>query len=265
MRSACAGASVYAYAGTRPFAAALPTLLFVHGAGQDHSVWALQSRYCAYHGYNVLALDLPGHGRSAGAAPATVEAAAAWLTALLDSLRLQRVGLIGHSLGALIVLEAAARHPERVTHLALLGPAAPMPVAALLLDAARTDAHRAGELIVGWSFAPANQLGGNPWPGVWMRGNALRLLERAPPGVLHTDLHACDRYAGGLSAASRVRCPALLILGQRDQMAPPKNAAALIAALPERQVVTIPDCGHSLMSEAPDAVLGALLAFLAAR
>jgi pimeloyl-ACP methyl ester carboxylesterase len=262
MRCAVGAESVYAYTGGRPFDPALPTLVFVHGAANDHSVWALQSRYFAHHGRNVLAVDLPGHGRTGGAPPASVEAAAQWLVALLDTVPVAPVGLVGHSLGALVVLEAAGRHPGRIARLALLGPAAPMPVAEVLLDAAAANDHVAYELITGWSFSTAHQLGGNPLPGVWMTGNALRLMERSRPGVLHADLLACHRYAGGLSAAASVRCPVLLIVGQRDLMAPAKNATALSAALSDCRVVTVPDCGHSLMAEAPDAVLDALRDFL---
>jgi len=264
MRCVVSGNPAYAYTGSRRFDAALPTLVFVHGAANDHSVWALQSRYFAYHGRNVFAVDLPGHGRSGGEVPVSVEAAAEWLVALLDTLHLAQAGLVGHSLGALIVLEAAARHPHRATQIALLGPAVPMPVAEVLLDAARTNDHLACELITGWSFSAGHQLGGNPFPGVWMRGNALRLMERSRPGVLYTDLAACNHYAGGLSAAASVRCPTLLLLGQRDLMAPAKNATALAAALADSRVVTVPDCGHSLMTEAPDAVLDALRDFLPA-
>jgi len=264
MHCAVSGNSVYAYTGTRRFDAALPTLVFVHGAANDHSVWALQARYFAHHGRNVFAVDLPGHGRSDGEAPASVEAAVEWLVTLLDTLQLPQVVLVGHSLGALIVLEAAARDPQRATQIALLGPAVPMPVADVLLDAAQTNDHLAYDLIAGWSFSTGHQLGGNPLPGVWMLGNALRLMERSRPGVLYTDLLACHRYAGGLSAAAGIRCPALLLLGQRDLMAPVKNATALIAALADRRVLTVPDCGHSLMTEAPDAVLDALREFLPA-
>jgi pimeloyl-ACP methyl ester carboxylesterase len=262
MHCAVGADSVYAYTGGRRFDPELPTLVFVHGAANDHSVWALQSRYFAHHGRNVLAVDLPGHGRTGGEPPASVEAAAQWLVALLDTLGVAAVGLVGHSLGALVVLDAAGRHPERVARIALLGPAAPMPVADALLAAAYANDHVAYELITGWSFSAGHQLGGNPLPGVWMTGNALRLMERSRPGVLYADLLACHRYAGGLSAAASVRCPALLIVGQRDLMAPAKNAAALGAALADCRVVTVPDCGHSLMAEAPDAVLDALRDFL---
>ena len=253
---------VYAYTGARAFDAALPTVVFVHGAANDHSVWALQSRYFAHHGRNVLAVDLAGHGRSESNALKSVEAIADWLAALLDAAHVPTAVLIGHSLGSLAVLAAASRHSGRVTKMVLLGPSVPMPVSDALLDAAKGDEHVAYELINGWSFSPGKQLGGNQVPGMWMTGNAMRLMERTPPGTLHIDLLACNTYAGGLEAAASVRCPALAILGARDLMAPLKNTTALIAALPQPQVVTLPNCGHSLMAEEPDAVLDALIAFL---
>ena len=262
MRIVVNGSDVYAYTGTRAFDAALPTIVFVHGAAHDHSVWALQSRYFAHHGRNALAIDLPGHGKSAGEPRSSADAIADGLIDLLDALRVERAALVGHSLGALAVLAAAARYPERAAKIALLGPAAPMPVSDVLLDAAKADDHLAFELITGWSFSPGHQLGGNQQPGVWMTGNALRLMERLRPGALHSDLLACHRYADGLKAASNIHCPTLVILGERDLMAPAKNAQALIDALPEPRVLTIADCGHSLMAEAPDAVLDALRAFL---
>jgi pimeloyl-ACP methyl ester carboxylesterase len=257
-----AGHPVYVYTGSRVPDPALPSVVFVHGAANDHSVWALQSRYFAYHGRNVLAVDLPAHGRSGGEALPTVDAIADWLVALLDAVGVARAALVGHSLGSLAALAAAARHPDRVTRIALVGPAVPMTVADTLLAAARADDHGAFEMINGWSFSPGKQLGGNRVPGLWMTGNALRLTERTRPGVLHADLMACHTYADGLAAAAAVRCPTLLLLGARDLMAPPKNAQALTGALQDKRVVTLPDCGHALMAEQPDAVLDALLGFL---
>lgn len=262
MRIVAAGQDVYAYTGTRALDAARPTVVFVHGAANDHSVWLLQSRYFAHHGWNVLAVDLPGHGRSGGAALGSVAAIADWIPAVLDAAQLGQAALVGHSLGSLAALECAARHPARVVKAALLGPAAPMTVAEPLLDAAKRDDHVALELITGWSYSPGKQLGGNTVPGVWLTGSALRLMERTRPGVLHVDLLACHEYAGALAAAARVRCPVLAIVGACDLMAPPKASAALTAALPGVRVVTLPDCGHALMAEQPDAVLDALAAFL---
>ena len=94
------GARTYAYTGGKAFDPAKPTVVFIHGVLNDHSVWALQSRYLANHGFNVLAIDLPGHCRSAGEAPSSVQDAAAFIGALLDALQVPRAALVGHSWGA---------------------------------------------------------------------------------------------------------------------------------------------------------------------
>jgi pimeloyl-ACP methyl ester carboxylesterase len=264
MRIDVDGTSCYAYTGAHAMDADRPSIVFVHGAANDHSVWALQSRYFAHHGCNVLAVDLPGHGRSGGAALATVEAIADWIPRLLDAAGVAQAALVGHSLGSLVVLASAARHPERVTRIALLGPAAPMPVSDELLAAAKADDHAAFEMINGWSFSAGKQVGGNTVPGMWMTGNAMRLMERTRPGVLHTDLVACQSYGRGLVDAAGVRCPALAIIGARDLMTPAKGAQALLDALVDKRTVMLPRAGHAMMAEQPDAVLDALREFLQA-
>lgn len=262
MRYVVSGSDVYAYTGSRAVDGALPAVLFVHGAGNEHSVWTLQARYFAHHGWNAVAVDLPAHGKSGGTALRTVEACADWICDFLDAAAITKAVLVGHSMGALAALDCAARYPERVTQLVLLGPAAPMTVAEPLLDAARRNDHAACELITGWSYSSGKQLGGSQVPGLWLTGNALRLLERMQPGVLYADLVACNQYGAAEASAAKIRCPALAILGARDLMAPLKNAQRLLAALATARVVTIPDCGHALMAEYPDAVLDALRAFL---
>jgi len=259
---AVAGREVYAYAGARPSLPSQRTIVFVHGAANDHGVWAWQSRYFAHHGFNVLAVDLPGHGRSTGEALGSVEGIADWIAALLHAAGAERAAVVGHSLGALAALECAARHPARVEKIVLVGPAVPMTVSDELMDAARRDDHAAYEMINGWSFSASRQLGGNAVPGFWMTGNSLRLMERTASGVLAVDLTACHTYANGLAAAAAVRCPALAITGARDLMAPPRNSQALIASLKDVRVVELAASGHALMAEEPDAVLDALRAFL---
>ena len=256
------GNSVYAYTGSRAFDRAQPTVLFVHGAANDHGVFALQSRYFAWHGRNVLALDLPAHGRSRGEALPSVEALAQWLRNVIDAAEIDKVSVAGHSLGSLAALEFASQNPDRVRALALLGPAVPMTVSDELLAAAARNDHVAYELINGWSFSAGGQLGGNELPGVWMTGNALRLLERCPKGVLSIDLLACHQYQGGLAAAAAVRCPTLAILAARDVMAPLSNASALVGALANIKTVTLAETGHSMMAERPGKVLDALRPFL---
>lgn len=262
MRLLVADHETYVYTGARPLVATQPTIMFVHGAAHDHSVWALQSRYFAHHDSNVMAVDLPGHGKSAGAPLASIEAMAAWLVQVLDATGIHEAAIVGHSMGALACLEMAGRHGARVRRAALLGPSVPMPVSETLLDAARRDDHVAFELINGWSHSTPRQLGGNRAPGMWMTGAAMRLMERSRPGVLHADLLACHAYVTGLGAAAAVRCPVLAILGERDLMAPTRAAQALVAALPDVRTVTLRGAGHALMAEQPDAVLDALRAFL---
>ena len=255
------GRTAYAYTGTKPLVPAQRTVVFIHGAGNDHSVWALQSRYFAYHGRNVLAVDLPAHGRSAGPALSTIEDMAAWTLRLLEALGVPKASLVGHSMGSLIALEAAARRPDRAEKLAMIGSAFPMKVSDALLSTAQAHDHAALEMINVWSHSAAGQVGGNRVPGQWIMGGSMRLLERSAD-PLYSDFDACNRYAGGLEAAGKVCCPALLIAGSRDMMAPPKAARPIAEKLSDVKTVTLEGSGHDLMAEQPDAVLDALISFL---
>ena len=263
MNLAVDGKQVFAYTAAHAIDAARPTVAFLHGSGLDHSCFGLQSRYFGYHGRNVLALDLPGHGRSDGPPLASVEAMADWVVRVLDSQGLDKAALVGHSMGSLIALECAARHPERVERIALIGVAYPMKVSDAFLEAARENRHDAYDMSTIWGHAAQVPLGGNPNPGMWMYGDTLARLERLAPGVLYSDLKACNDYAAGLDSAARVKCPALFLLGRKDVMTPPKAAAALAQAIAGSRTVQIGSSGHSLMAEAPDAVLDALIDFLA--
>ncbi len=257
------GRRVFAYTAAHALDPARSAVVFLHGAGLDHSWFALQSRYFGYHGKNVLALDLPGHGRSAGPPLASVEALADWTVRVLDAAGVGTASLVGHSLGSLIALECAARHPQRVERIALLGTAFPMKVSDGFLEAARRNDHAAYDMETIWGHAPQVPLGGNPYPGMWMYGDTLARLERLAPGVLYAGLKACNDYTAGLESAAKVKWPALFLLGQRDLMTPPRAAAALVRAIPGARTVSIASSGHSLMAEAPDAVLDALIEFLA--
>ncbi len=253
----------YAYTGGRPFDPALPTVAFVHGAQNDHSVWILQSRYLAHHGYGVLAWDLPGHGRSQGPVLPTVEAMADWVVRASLAAGARQVAIVGHSMGSLIALEAAGARPEAVRAIALVGSAFPMKVSEALLTAARDDEPRAFDMINQWSFSGVTHRPGNPGPGFSVFNEGRRLMERQRPGVLLNDFAACNAYAGGEARAAQVRCPVLFVLGGADQMTPPRAARTLQQALPASTTVQLPGCGHQLMAEQPAQVLQALRGFLA--
>lgn len=251
----------YVYTGARAFDPGLESIVFVHGAALDHSVWLLQCRYFAHHRRNVLAVDLPGHGHTGEPPETTIPDMAAWIWSFVDAMGIDKVVLVGHSMGSLVTLEAAALRPDRVTRLALLGSAVPMPVAEPLLTAAMENRHAGFDMINIWGHSPAAQMGGNEAPGMWMTGSAIRLLERAGPDVLFNDLNACNEYGHGLESAARVGCPTLMIAGRSDIMTPLKVARDLVAAIPEARLVVL-SCGHLMMAEKPNEVLDELIAFI---
>ena len=261
------GAAIYCYTGGKAFDAAKPTVVFIHGVLNDHSVWALQSRYMANHGWNVLAVDLPGHCRSGGDAPASVEQGAAFVAALLDALGIDRAALIGHSWGSLIALEAAAQLGARVSHLVLVGTAFPMAVSPALLEASVKAPEKAIAMVNTFSHStlcpPPSALG----PGTWLYGGSRALMRRmlasnTETNVFYTGFKACDSYANGEQAMAAVHCPTLFLVGRHDQMTPPKAAKALAAHARLAKIVEV-NAGHALMTEAPDEVLFALRDFLA--
>ncbi len=255
------GREAYAYTGGKPFDPALPCVVFIHGALNDHGVWNLLARWFAHHGRGVLAVDLPGHQLSAGPALASVEAMADWLLALLDAAGVRQAALVGHSMGSLIAIEAAGRSPERVTALAMVGTAYPMKVSQGLLDSSRDDPLAAIDQVVNFSHSTLAPKPSFPGPGMWLRGASRALMRQVLHAqgdghLFHTDFAACNAYAGAEAAAARLHCPAHLVLGHADQMTRPAATAGL--ARMTRATVHTVAAGHSLMAEAPDAVLDAL-------
>ncbi|AVP58260.1 alpha/beta fold hydrolase [Pulveribacter suum] len=262
------GASAYCYTGGRAFDAAKPTVVFIHGVLGDHSVWAWQSRYLATHGWNVLAVDLPGHGRSGGEAPKSVEQAADFIAALLDAAGVQRAALVGHSWGSLIALETAARLTERISHLVLVGTAYPMKVSPALIQASRDTPEAALKMINVFS---RSTLAPPTGAGLWVYGAGMALGRRVLQGnreanVFHRGFVACDSYSGGEAAIAAIQCPVLFALGSKDQMTSPRAAKGLIdgarAAGKQVQVAHLP-VGHNQMTEAPHETLIAIRDFLA--
>jgi pimeloyl-ACP methyl ester carboxylesterase len=269
---------IYAYTGGKPFDAAKPTLVFIHGVLNDHSVWILQTRYFAHHGFNVLAVDLPGHGKSEGNCPKTVEDAADFVLSLLSAMQIKSAALIGHSWGSLIALHAASIAADRgvnISHLAMVGTAFPMKVSPALLDTSLNDPMKAIEMVNTFSHSslapPPSALG----PGTWLYGGSRALMRRvlasnAKENVFHMGFKACDRYEGAFLALNRLvagteyaQSAIIFILGAADQMTMPKAAQGLIEHAPGAKVVKVSG-GHQMMTESPEEVLLALKDFLKA-
>jgi pimeloyl-ACP methyl ester carboxylesterase len=252
------GQDIFVATGGREFDASQPAIVLLHDAGFDHTTWALHSRWFAHHGYGVLAPDLPGHGRSAGAPLATIAEMADWTAALLGAAGATRARLVGHSMGSLIALETAARHPAKVSALGLIGTAAPMTVGPDLLKAAEANDHSAVDMISIWGLGFQAELGGSLAPGLWMHSGAQRVLEQCRPGVLFNDLSACNAYQNALAAAAQIMVPTTFVLGERDMMTSAKSGKALAAAVPNSRTVVLRGAGHMMMVERPDELLAAL-------
>lgn len=261
----------WCYTGGKTFDPQLPSIVFMHGAQNDHSVFALQSRYFAHHGYSVLVPDLPAHGRSSGAPLASIEEMASWLVAVLQAAQVQRVHLVGHSMGSLIALETAARLIQdpslgiTVSHLSLLGTAFPMKVSDALLATARDNQMAAIDMVNQWSYSGIAQKPSCPGPGFYVPGAALRLKQRIAKNsdcpVFYIDFCACNQYSNGEQAASAIGVPTLFLIATQDLMTPERATNTLRSKIVHQQTVKIEKSGHDMMAEQPDAVLDALVQF----
>mgnify|MGYP003321007179 CR=1 FL=1 len=256
------GRPTFVYAGAQEHRTDQSAVVFVHGAGLDHTVWVLPSRYFSRHGFNVLAPDLPGHGRSAGDAFDQIETMADWIVAMLDASDIQQAAIVGHSMGSLVALASAGRHPSRYRSLCLIGSAIPMSVTDTLMDCARDNDHTAIEMLTYWGYATRYHLGGNENPGMWMIGGTLRLWEQTAPGVLHRGLQACHAYEAGITHARAVRCPTLLLLGERDIMTPVRYGRELASEIEGARTTIFKGSAHHLMTERPDEILDALISIV---
>lgn len=236
------------------------SVVFVHGAGMDHTVWALPSRYFARQGLRVAAVDLPGHGRSEGPPFDRVEDMAAWLGQVLDVLAIPTAAVVGHSMGSLVAYRFASTMPDRCRALALLGTSAPMPVTDPLLNAAKDNHHAAIDMANTWSHSTGT-LGANANPGVWMLAVGERLLERSAPGVFHADLTACNTF--DVDGDTVIDCPVLVIAGNDDMMTPARAGLGVAQSLPVARVVRLDGCGHAMLNERPNEVLDALIGVVA--
>lgn len=240
----------------------LPSLLLIHGAGMDRTTWQMQTRWFAHHGYRVAAVDLPGHGLSAGEPLDSIEAMADWTATLIDELELGPTHLVGFSLGTFVALEVCRRHPSKTASLVLIGTASAMPVHPELLTASTDDLPRASRLMTSWALGSQAHKGGHVSPGTWLVGASTALIDSSPEGALAADMAACNVYEGALGAGASVSCPVTLVLGTEDKMTPIKAAKGLIESIPHAEVVTLGGSGHMLPIERPVEVRRAIASAL---
>jgi len=235
-----------------------PSVVFIHGAAMDHTVWTLPARYFARHYYNVYALDLPGHGHSDGKPLATIESLADWVKSSMDVLEIPNAAIVGHSMGSLVSICFSARHPEQSRCLALLGTSTPMPVTDQLLSSAEANEHDAIDMTNIWSHSDFGLTGGNSDPGRCLTMSGQRLLERSRDGVLFNDLNACNSFVNAESYLPELTQPTLIISGKQDKMTSPLKARQAAEQIKSARLIELDRCGHFMLTEQPNAVLDAL-------
>jgi len=264
MRFELDGHEVYASTGGREHVEGQPNLIFMHGAGSSHLVWSQQSRSFAYAGYNVLAVDFPGHNLSAGETLSNVEAQAEWILKVMDHLGMKSASFIGHSQGGLVNLAIADKAPERVEKLVFVATAAAIPVNDMLISMAETKQHRAKSSMTAWGLGPDAHHFENSVPGFSNIGNGLRTMDLNEQRALPTDLKACAGFEGGLEIAAKIEVPTLCVLAAKDKMTPLKFGKQLAETLPQNTLHILPNSGHTIPTERPHELNQFLRDFLAA-
>ena len=253
------GEKTYCSNGTGSIDPNRQSVVFVHGAGLDHSTFVLASRHFARQKFNVYAIDLPGHGRSDGVALDSINELAKWLRDALEALEIKQTSLIGYSMGSLICLQFAADYPEYLRSMALVGTSIPMPVSDPLLNAAKDNSHEAFDMANTWSHSKIAQLGGNENPGISMMMSGQRLLEASREDVFFADLKACNEFTNSLELAEQVTTKTLVFVGDQDQMTTPVKALKVAESIPDCEVIHLSPAGHAMFSEHPNAVLDGLI------
>ena len=247
-----------------PEAPSAPLAVILHGFADQGAAWSDVAERLVAVGWRVVAPDQRGFGCSDHVGPGGYYHFPDYvrdLDAVLVDLGASPGGftLVGHSMGSLVTLSAAARYPEKARALALIGTTAPMGVHPAMMTSAANNDHDVIDMITYWGYSKSAQLGGNENPGMWMAGSTLRLLEKAKKDVIHLDLKACEDYSAGQEHGRSVRCPTLFILGDRDIMTPMRSAQTLVDTIADAKVCRMTKTGHSLMMEKPDALLDALI------
>ena len=257
------GDTIHIATGGLDFDATKPVLVFIHGSGQSHLTWVLQTRYFAHRGFSVLAPDLPGHGLSGGTPLASIETMADWINDLLDSLGAQTATLIGHSQGVLVALEGARRHPHRVSALGLIAGAMAIPVNDALIEMSQSAPAKAFRMMTSWGHGPGAHKFDNTQPGHAFLGYGRQVMAQNDDAALHADLVACNCYGEGETAAAALAQPTLCLIAGKDKMTPAKFGRKMAASISGAELQIFDRAGHFLPAEYPIEVNDALAAFLA--
>ena len=219
------------------------SILLMHGSGLTHIVWSLHEQFYASQGFNVLSVDLPGHGNSEGPSLKSIEKISDWIKSLMLKINIEKIIIVGHSQGGLIGIDFASRYPELIEKIVLVANSYKMPVNQDLIDLAEAGDEKAVLLMMKWGYEGSKAfIGGNPVKKIVNSARDIR-------EVLAVDLNACNNYKNGENAIKKINCPTLCILGDLDKMVPVKVGLKMSKQITNSETKIISDCGHMIIFE----------------
>ena len=232
------------------------TIVFLHGSGLSHIVWSLAEQFFSSKNFNVLSLDLPGHGNSDGPCLDSIEKIADWLENVFDKLKLKDLILVGHSQGCLEILEYSYKYKERLKKLVFIGGSNKMPVHPDLIELAQNGHSDAVKLMMKWGYEGSKKfIGGNPVEKIIQS-------PRDISEILAVDLKACNNYSNGSEAAKDIDFPSMLILGELDKMINLEVGKKFSNLIKNSTTHVIKGCGHMIMIEKAFEMREKILEFL---
>jgi pimeloyl-ACP methyl ester carboxylesterase len=234
---------VFISTGGMDFEKEKPSILLMHGSGLTHIVWSLHEQFYVNQGFNVLSVDLPGHGNSEGPSLKSIEEISDWIKSLMSVLNIKKLIIIGHSQGSLVGIDFAARYPDLISSLVLVAGSYKMPVNQDLINYAEAGDEKAVLLMMKWGYEGSKAfIGGNPVKKIINSSREIR-------EVLAVDLNACNNYKGGKESLGKINCSTLCIFGDLDKMVPLKVGNKMSSMIKNSEKKIINNCGHMIIFE----------------
>ena len=220
-----------------------PSILLMHGSGLTHIVWSLHEQFYASQGFNILSVDLPGHGNSEGPSLKSIEEISDWVKSLMNVLNIKKIIIIGHSQGCLVGIDFASRYPNLINSLVLVAGCYKMPVNQDLINYAEAGDEKAILLMMKWGYEGSKAfIGGNPVKKIINSSREIR-------EVLAVDLNACNNYKDGKQSLEKINCPTLCIFGDLDKMVPLEVGNKMSSMIKNSEKKVINNCGHMIIFE----------------
>jgi pimeloyl-ACP methyl ester carboxylesterase len=220
-----------------------PTIVLMHGSGLNHIVWSLHENFLSSKGYNVLSIDLPGHGNSEGPSLKSIEEISDWVKLLMDTLNILKISFVGHSQGSLVGIDFASRYSNLISSLVLVAGSHELPVNQDLIDLADAGDEKSVELMMKWGYQGSKAfIGGNPVKKIINSSREIR-------EVLAVDLKACNNYKNGSESLKKINCSTLCVFGELDKMVPLKTGIKMSKLINNCETKIISNCGHMIIFE----------------